>query len=331
MNLKPDSNIAVLGYGSWATALVKVLCDNGKKVFWHIRNEEILESVCDEGFNCKYLSDVSLPTDLIFASDDLNDVISRCDTIFMVMPAAYVKTFLEPLAVSLEGKFIISAIKGTIPGEYASISEYLHNGYSIPYSHLGVVCGPTHAEEVSHSRMTYITAACEDREDALAIGEMLECTYLKVRYSTGICNIEYAAILKNIYAIAAGMAAGLGYGDNFLAVLVANCAMEMKRFMSAVNPNDTALHRNCLGDLLVTCYSTYSRNRRLGLLIGRGCTVKSALNEMTMVAEGYFAADGIHNINGRLGVELPIADMVYNILYNKANVRKEFKALEALL
>lgn len=331
MSVRSDSNIAVIGYGSWATAIVKVLCDNGKHVFWHIRNADILDSVREDGVNCKYLSDVVLPKDRITASDDLDGIVSQCDTIFMVMPAAYVKLFLEPLTVSLRGKFIISAIKGTVPEEDISVSEYLNARYGIPYSDMGVVCGPTHAEEVSHSRMTYITAACENEEDARAIGSLLSCRYLKVSYSSGVRGTEYAAVLKNVYAIAAGMASGLGYGDNFLAVLVSSCAWEMKAFMEVADPQDTTLHRNCLGDLLVTCYSNYSRNRRLGSLIGKGCTVKSALNEMTMVAEGYFAAAGIHNISVKLGVSMPIAEMVYNVLYNKANARKEFKALEAVL
>lgn len=342
MNIDTVTGIAVIGYGSWATALVHVLTLNGHHVHWYIRNADILDSVQADGINCKYLSDVELAKDNITASDDLNDVVSHCGILFVVMPAAYLKTFLEPLGESLDGKFIISAIKGTVPGEEATVSEFFHNDYGVPYSHLGVICGPTHAEEVSHGKMTYITAACEDDEDAAFIGELLSSKSMKVSYSHDIIGTEYAAILKNVYAIAAGLASGLGYGDNFLAVLVSNCSAEMRKVLSAVghkpadclSPEDGTTGEstvNALGDLLVTCYSNYSRNRRLGVLIGRGCTVKSALNEMTMVAEGYFAANGIKHIIEKIGIDAPIADMVYNVLYNKTNPRKEMKRLESAL
>lgn len=344
MNIDTGTGIAVIGYGSWATALVHVLTLNGHHVHWYIRNADILDSVQADGINCKYLSDVELAKDNITASDDLNDVVSHCGILFMVTPAAYLKVFLEPLRTSLDGKFIISAIKGTVPGKEATVSEFLHNDYGVPYSHLGVICGPTHAEEVSHGRMTYISAACADEDDAEKISGLLSCKHLKVSISEDIRGTEYAAILKNIYAIAAGLASGLGYGDNFLAVLVSDCSAEMRKVLSAVN-NKTASCRisgpedesageltvNALGDLLVTCYSNYSRNRRLGVLIGRGCTVKSALNEMTMVAEGYFAANGIKHIIDRLGIDAPIVEMVYNVLYNKSNPRKEMKRLESAL
>lgn len=335
MHIDTESGIAVIGYGSWATALVHILTLNGHHVNWYIRNSDILESVQEDGFNCKYLSDVELVKDNITASDDLNGIVSRCGILFMVTPAAYLKTFLEPLRTSLEGKFIISAIKGTVPGEDATVSEFFHNDYGIPCSHLGVICGPTHAEEVSHGRMTYISAACAEKDDAEKISGLLSCRHLKVSISGDVPGTEYAAILKNVYAIAAGLASGLGYGDNFLAVLVASSSAEMRKVLSAVNHKSADIPAgstvNALGDLLVTCYSNYSRNRRLGVLIGRGCTVKSALNEMTMVAEGYFAANGIKHIVERLGVDAPIADMVYNVLYNKFNPRKEMKRLESVL
>ena len=332
MNLCENPKIGVIGYGSWATALVSVITANGHHVNWYIRNREVLESVEKENVNSKYLSDLELDGSRISASDDINAVVRGSGILLMAMPSAYIGEFLSGLTEDIGGKFIVSAVKGIVPGEKSTVTQYLNKKYSVPFSSLCVISGPTHAEEVSNGRMTYITAACEDLEDAKAIGAIFGNPKLKFSYSTMILPIEYAAIMKNIYAIAAGMASGLGYGDNFLAVLVSACATEMAGFLSSLSPSDDYGYcRNCLGDLLVTCYSTYSRNRRLGLLIGRGCTVKSALNEMTMIAEGYFAVEGLHDITSASGISMPIADMVYEVLYNRANVRKMMKSLEKML
>ena len=326
------SRIAVIGYGSWATALVSVLTGNGNGVSWYIRNPEILESVKNDGVNCKYLQNLDLDRNLIRASDDLDGIVSSSDVLIMAMPSAYIRDFLSPLTVSLKGKFIISAIKGIIPELHLTVSEFFHREYDVPYDSLGVICGPTHAEEVSQRHITYITVACTDAADSLYIGNLLSSRYLKVSYSSSVYGVEYAAVLKNVYAIAAGMATGLGFGDNFLAVLVSGCCDEMKMFLDVTNPSGAVCDdRNSFGDLLVTCYSPFSRNRRLGQLIGKGCTVKSALNEMTMVAEGYFAAEGLHFIKSRFDVEMPIADTVYNVLYNKVSARKAMLSLAAVL
>ncbi len=332
MILNEHPRIGVIGYGSWATALVSVITENGYQTNWYIRNREVLESVCKDNINSKYLSDIELDGSRITASDDINGTVANSDVIVMAMPSAYISDFLSGLTVDLSNKFIISAVKGIVPQSKATVTGYLHGIHSVPLSNLGVISGPTHAEEVSHGRMTYITAACENIEDAKAIGRIIGNTRLRFRYSSNMLAIEYAAVLKNIYAIAAGLAAGLGYGDNFIAVLVSACAAEMSAFLASVSQSDECdYYRNCLGDLLVTCYSNYSRNRRLGLLIGRGCTVKSALNEMTMIAEGYFAADGMHHIASGADVKMPVAEMVYDILYNRANARKTMKALASEL
>ena len=210
--------------------------------------------------------------------------------------------------------------------------EYIHDRYELSYKQLGLFTGPSHAEEVSRGKLSYLTVVCTDEENARMLGSRLASESLALSYSTDLYGIEYAAILKNIYAISVGMAVGLGYGDNFLAVLIANCARELTRFLeeSYPAPRDTQASAY-LGDLLVTCYSTYSRNRRLGLLIGHGCTVRSALNEMTMVAEGYFAADCIRHINFRHRVEMPIAEMVYRVLYEGASARRSMKELTTKL
>ncbi|MBQ5638923.1 MAG: NAD(P)H-dependent glycerol-3-phosphate dehydrogenase [Alistipes sp.] len=330
MDYKIDASArcAVIGYGTWATALVDVLTKNESRVGWYVRNEEVLESLLSEGRNQRYLSDLELDAERIAPSNDLNKVISEADIIVMAMPSAFIKVFLEPLTVSLKDKFIISAVKGIVPGDYQTVVEYLHDHYDLSYKQMGLITGPTHAEEVSRERLSYLTVVCTDPENGAIIGQKFSTKYIHLSYSQDIYGTEYAAILKNIYAVSVGMAIGLGYGDNFLAVLIANCAAEMTRFLEESYPdNRSTLASAYLGDLLVTCYSIHSRNRRLGLMIGHGCSVKTALNEMTMVAEGYYAADCIRHINSRHKVEMPIADMVYRVLYEGASARKQMKAL----
>ena len=304
-----EARCAVIGYGSWATAIVGLLAANEARVGWYVRNPEVLEGLLGEGRNPRYLSDVEFDRRRIALSDDLDEVVREADIVILATPSAYLKTFLEPLTVSLQDKFVVSAIKGIVPGDYKTIVEYVHDRYDLSYKQIGIITGPSHAEEVSRGKLSYLTVVC-----------------------TAPYGIEYAAILKNIYALSVGIAVGLGYGDNFLAVLIANSAGEMRRFLEESYPAERdTLVSGYLGDLLVTCYSTYSRNRRLGLLIGHGCTVKSALNEMTMVAEGYFAADCIRHINFRHRVDMPIADMVYRVLYEGASARRCMQELTTKL
>ena len=323
-----NSKCGVIGYGSWATALVHTLEMNKKDIWWHVRNEEVLEGLETEGRNVKYLCDVEFDTSFIHATPVLDDVIKNCEIILVAAPSAYLKNILSEMTESLEGKFILSATKGIIPDEYITITEYFKETYGLSYSNLGVISGPSHAEEVSRDRLSYLTVACKDGENAKLIGDMFSTSSLKIRYSEDIYGIEYAGILKNIYAIAVGLSAGLGYGDNFRAVLTSAGARELTKFINESYPfeRDT-MDSAYLGDLLVTSYSTFSRNRRLGQLIGHGITVKSALNEMTMVAEGYFAAACLKKVNEKYGISVPIADMVYDVLYKKASPRKKMREL----
>ncbi len=323
---------AVIGYGSWATAIVGLLTANGQRIGWYVRNPEVLESLRTEGRNPRYLSDMEFDRDRIAPSDDLDAVVRDADIVILATPSAYLKDFLAPLTVPLRDKFIVSAIKGIVPGDYQTVVEYIHDHYELSYRQIGLVTGPSHAEEVSRGKLSYLTIVCTDPENAQRIGEKFAGGNIRLSYSTDLYGIEYGAILKNIYALAVGLAVGLGYGDNFLAVLIANSAGEMTRFLEESYPDrrDTQVSAY-LGDLLVTCYSVYSRNRRLGLLIGHGCTVKSALNEMTMVAEGYFAADCIRHINARHKVDMPIAGMVYRVLYEGASARRSMQELTTKL
>ena len=330
--ISDNTRCGVIGYGTWATALVHTLELNKKEIWWHIRNEEVLEGLTTEGRNVKYLTDIEFDTKLIHPTQDIDEVIRNCEIILVATPSAYLKSFMSEMTESLEGKFILSATKGIIPDEYITITEYFNNTYGLPYSNLGVISGPSHAEEVSRDKLSYLTVACKNLENAQLIGEMFATKNLRISYSEDIYGIEYAGILKNIYALASGLACGLGYGDNFRAVLAAASAKELTRFINESYPFDRdTTDPAYLGDLLVTSYSNFSRNRRLGQLIGRGCSVKSALNEMTMVAEGYFAAACLKKVNEKHGINLPIADMVYDVLYKKNSPRKRMRELTQIL
>lgn len=328
-----DGQCAVVGYGSWATAIVKTLTDNGRRVRWYVRNQQIIESLRDSGHNCKYLPYVEIDRSLIYVSNDLDSVVADAGTVVLAAPSAFLKEFLSPLTTSLAGKTIVSAVKGIIPGDYLTVAEYMQRHYDVTPENMCIVTGPSHAEEVGIGRLSYLTVACPDMQRAHEVGELISTDYVRCSYSSDVLGVEYAALLKNVYAIAVGMAVGLGYGDNFLAVLIANCAREMTAYLDRRQPD---AERNTaaaayLGDLLVTCYSPLSRNRRLGNLIGKGCSVKSALNEMTMVAEGYYAAECIRHTAAEHRDRMPIADMVYNVLYGGASAREQMQRLTARL
>lgn len=329
MHIK-DLRCAVVGHGSWATAIAKVLSGKTEPVRWYVRNPEVIESLQNDGRNCRYLSDVEFDKNHIRPSSDINEVVANSDIVFLVTPAAYLKSYLFHLDVSLKDKIVVSAIKGIIPGEYQTVTEYMHDHYDLSYDQLCFISGPTHAEEVSHNRLTHITIACQKEENALIVGRQMENSFLVMNYSTKVNVMELSAILKNIYAVASGFAFGLGYGDNFMAVLVSNSAKEMFNFIGERCElcDVGSMSASILGDLLVSCYSSHSRNRQLGVLIGRGNTVRTALNEMTMVAEGYFAADYIRYITMQQIDQMPIATMVYQVLYKETPVRKAMKELE---
>lgn len=320
---------AVIGHGSWATALVKLLSQPQTKVNWFVRNPEVLESLRMENRNCRYLSDIDFDSTRLSLSSNINETVRDADIVFLVTPSVYLKSYLSSLEVSLKDKIIVSAIKGIVPGEYQTVTEYVRDHYGLSSDQIGFISGPTHAEEVSHGRLTHLSVACTDINNAKLIGKQLKTSFMVINYVKETVALEYAAVLKNIYAVVVGMAVGLGYGDNFVSVLVSNCAGEMIRFFKKQCPlNIETLPSSFLGDLLVSCYSSHSRNRQLGVLIGRGNTVKSALNEMTMVAEGYFAAEYIRFINSQDLKNAPISEMAYQVLYKYVPVRKAMKDLE---
>ncbi len=323
---------ALIGYGSWATAIAGLITANGNELNWYIRNDEVREGLRCDGHNPKYLSELEFDRALICPTADVNEAVRGVRYVFISVPSAFLKTFLAPLSESLQDKVIVSAIKGIVPDECKTISEYLHDSYGISFSKICMIAGPSHAEEVSMGKLSYLTTVCSNEENASEVRSLIASRSIITSYSADLYGSEYAAVLKNIYAIAAGLSDGLGYGDNFKAMLVSKCAREMTRFIGQTYPFDRdTLEPAYLGDLLVTSYSTFSRNRRLGQIIGRGCTVDSALKEMTMVAEGYYAVDCMHKLNENHGVNMPILNVVYDILYRSASARRKFRELAKIL
>ena len=320
--------IAVLGGGSWATAIVKMLIENTETVGWYMRSAPAIAYIKENHHNPKYLRSAELDPKHLDLSNDINYMITNYSVLIFAIPSAFLTSELDKLNESLENKTIFSAIKGIVPETGLIVGEHFHKKHNIPLENIGVITGPCHAEEVAMERLSYLTIACQDENKAKIMADSLNSWYINTKISDDIIGTEYAAVLKNIYAIAAGIAHGLGYGDNFQAVLMSNAIREMKRFIKKVhkmkrNINDSAY----LGDLLVTGYSTFSRNRQFGNMIGKGYTVKSAQLEMSMIAEGYYATKSAFNIKEEKGTKTPIIDAVYNVLYAERDPKKEFKKL----
>lgn len=317
---------AVFGGGSWATAIVKMLCENLDEVGWYMRSVYALEHIKKEQHNPNYLSSVEFDVAKLKLSNELNELVLYADYLIFVIPSAFLETELKALTASLEGKIIFSAIKGIVPESNLIVGDHFFTNYNIPFKDIGVITGPCHAEEVALERLSYLTIACADQEKAKVVANSLTCEYIKCKTSDDIIGTEYAAMLKNIYALAAGIAHGLGYGDNFQSVLMSNAIREMKRYVKKVHKMKRDINGSAyLGDLLVTGYSTFSRNRMFGTMIGKGYTVKSAMMEMNMVAEGYYATKSAHLLNEQKGTKkakTPIINAVYEILYQGKNPKK---------
>ncbi|MDX1601477.1 MAG: NAD(P)H-dependent glycerol-3-phosphate dehydrogenase [Salinimicrobium sediminis] len=326
--MERSPKFAVIGGGSWATANVKMLCENLDEVTWYMRSVYAIEHIKKQEHNPNYLSSVEFDITQLYLTNDINEAVRRADVLIFAIPSAFLKRELDNLTESLDGKIIFSAIKGIVPETSLIVGEHFHQTYNIPYENIGVITGPCHAEEVALERLSYLTIACSDEEKAKLVAKNLSSDYITCKTSDDIVGTEYAAMLKNIYAIAAGIAHGLGYGDNFQSVLMSNAIREMKKFIKKVhkmkrNINDSAY----LGDLLVTGYSIFSRNRMFGNMIGKGYTVKSAQMEMSMVAEGYYATESAYKIVQETGAKTPIINAVYGILYQGKEPKKVFKKL----
>lgn len=323
-----QTKIAVLGGGSWATAIVKMLSENLETIGWYMRSVYALEHIKRNKHNPSYLSSAELHPEQLDLSDDMNYIVENYDVLIFAIPSAFLNTELGKLTASLQNKVIFSAIKGIVPESGLIVGEHFHEQYDIPFENIGVITGPCHAEEVAMERLSYLTLACQDQQKAKELSKSIAGRYIKTKISDDIIGTEYAAMLKNIYAIAAGIAHGLGYGDNFQSVLMSNAIREMKRFIKKVHKMKRNINNSAyLGDLLVTGYSVFSRNRMFGNMIGKGYTVKSAMLEMSMVAEGYYATKSAYEINQKNGAKTPIIDAVYNVLYGKKEAKDEFLKL----
>jgi len=321
-------NIAIVGGGSWATALVKVLQEHNLELTWYMRDIEKIKHIKKFQHNPKYLRAVELDVKRIRFTDDLESAVDGSDTLLMAIPSYFLKEALKPVQKNLSEKTIISAVKGMIPVENMIIGKYFNTFYRVPYDSIAILAGPTHAEEVAMERLSYLTIASQNKNLAKKVASLFDCFYIRPVLSDDIFGTEYASVLKNIMAIASGIYHGLGYGDNFQAVLISNAIQEIKRFVDEVHPIQRDIKSSTyLGDLLVTAYSQFSRNRNFGTMIGKGYSVKAAQLEMNMVAEGYFATKCIMDKNKKYGVKLPIVEAVYRVLYENITPVVEMKLL----
>jgi len=321
---------AVFGAGSWATAIVKMLCENLDEVGWYMRSVYTKEHLLREKHNPNYLSSVEFKISQLKLSNDINEMATYADILIFVIPSAFMHSELDKLTIDISKKTIVSAVKGIIPETGLLVGEHFHDHYNIPFENIAVISGPCHAEEVALERLSYLTISCADAQKAQEIANKLSNSYIKTKISDDIIGTEYAAMLKNIYAIAAGIAHGLGYGDNFQSVLMSNAIREMKRFIKKMHKMKRNINNSAyLGDLLVTGYSTFSRNRMFGNMIGKGYTVKSAMMDMNMVAEGYYATKSAHLLNEKNSkkTRLPIINAVYAVLYEGKDPKKVFAKL----
>ena len=323
-----DLKVGVLGSGSWASAIVKMLTENINSVNWWVRNEKSAQHILEYGHNPKYLTSANYDTSKLQVLTDINDVITQSDIIVLAIPSAFVVKAFEQYPIDLTGKKLVTAVKGIIPEQNRIPVRFFHKEYGVEYSDMCMISGPCHAEEVALERLSYLTIAGQDNVFNQQIADVLTCRYIKTTISDDLFGTEFSAILKNIYSIASGIYAGIGYGDNFQAVLISNAIQEIERLIDVINP----IHRDVLssaylGDLLVTAYSQFSRNRNFGFMIGKGYSVKTAQIEMDMVAEGYYATKSLMEINKKFQVDIPIIEAVYNVLYEKISPIIEMKIL----
>jgi glycerol-3-phosphate dehydrogenase (NAD(P)+) len=323
MNIKTDK-AGIIGSGSWATAIAKMLLENTGQINWFFRRKDTIENFKELGYNPRYLQSVEFDTERINFYNNVDEIVEDSKIIVLAVPSAFLPEILSGLKTDLSSKYFLSGIKGIVTRENLLVAEYLNKYFNVPFENVGVIAGPSHAEEVALEKLSYLTVASTDETKAANFAKLIQSNYIFTSTSDDIWGTEYTSVMKNIIAIGAGIAHGLRYGDNFQAVLVSNAIQEMKRFVDTVHPITRDIKDSAyLGDLIVTVYSQFSRNRLLGTLIGRGYSVRSAFLDMNMVAEGYYASKSIYEINRKYQVYIPICDAVYNILYNNFQAKKE--------
>lgn len=328
-----DQKFGVIGGGSWATAIVKMLSENLSSINWWMRNEKSIEHIKIHRHNPKYIRSAEFDVAKLELSTDLKSVVENSDVLILATPSAFLLSVLESLdQESFRDKIVVSAIKGIIPETNEIPAEFLIKRFNIPENNIGMISGPCHAEEVAMERLSYLTIGSPNAQVAKTVADALSCRFIKTSVTDDLYGTEVGAILKNVFAIASGICHGLGYGDNFQAVLMSNSIQELERFVDAISP----IHRDVkssayLGDLLVTGYSLHSRNRRFGNLIGRGYSVRATMAEMRMIAEGYYAVKCIMDINQKHQVNLPITEAVFHILYEETPAITEMRNLAETL
>lgn len=312
--------IGILGGGSWATAIAKIVLNNANEISWYMRRQEQIDEFIRLSKNPSYLTGLKFDTDRIKFTNNINFLVATCDILIFATPSPFLKNHMRKLHRRIDKKIIVSAIKGIVPDENLIITEFFEQVYKVPKENVAVLAGPCHAEEVALERLSYLTIASTSREKAKMLASKFATSFIKTSTSEDVTGMEYSSVMKNIYSIAVGICHGLKYGDNFQSVLVSNAIQEIKRFCNATNPLYRDINESAyLGDLLVTAYSKFSRNRLFGNMIGKGYSVKTAQMEMEMIAEGYYATKCIHEINEKFKVEMPIVDAVYDILYNRSS------------
>ena len=323
-----NKNIGVLGAGSWGTALVKMLSENCDKIFWYSRNDIQIKEIIKTKKNPKYLKDLEIDIDKISISSDLNLIIDNSDILIIAIPSPYIEKSLNKHKTSLASKIIFSGSKGVIPESHLVITDHLHKEYNIPFKNLGILSGPTHAEEIAKGKLSYLTVGSSNDEISKYLSKKLFSPYVHTSQSNDVIGIEYAATLKNIYSILVGISFGLGYGDNFISVLISHCTKEMINFIKSIdNVKREFSHSAYIGDLLVTTYSKHSRNRTFGEMIGKGLPVKKAISKMSMIVEGYYATKNAYEISKSKNMNFEIIKVVHEILYNNKNAELELKLL----
>ncbi len=313
-----EEKIGIIGSGSWATALAKVMLENAPEIHWYMRSNESIAAFEESGHNPRYLTYARFDTSRIHFSSDINEVVSKSDILIIAVPSPYVKQVLMKIKRSMRKKTIVSAVKGMIADEQVLVTDWIRKRFQVEEGHIAIIAGPCHAEEIAMERLSYLTIGCTCRELAVHLCQLIENRYVHTTPSTDVDGLEYSSVMKNIYAIAAGLCHTLSYGDNFQAVLLSNAMQEIQRFTMAMQGGHRDTNNSgYLGDVLVTAYSQYSRNRQFGQMIGMGYSVKSAQLEMQMVAEGYYGTLCIHQLNEKMKVSLPIVDAVYAIIYER--------------
>lgn len=326
-----NKNILLIGNGSWATAIAKLLIENLKEsvsISWYFRNVSDADFIIANKRNNQYLTTVKFDIDKVKIITDINEGLSYSEIIFVAIPSAFFVDEFDKINIDISSKFFVSGIKGIIPEKNLLISEYLNQEFNVPFKSFALLSGPCHAEEIAMERLSYLTIASQDLYNAEYVAHLIDTSFLKTSISNDIFGKEYASILKNIFALASGICDGLGYGDNFQAVLISNALQEMKRFVNTIHPIERDIKNTAyLGDLLVTAYSKFSRNRTFGQMIGKGYSAKATQLEMNMIAEGYYATKSVFQINKKYNIYMPILNAVYNILYNNQPPSFEIKLL----